>query len=90
MITNVQIDNAYTGVPCWDLSVPVEYGDPSNNFASKNKKYLDCVFRIVASYNPANGYLYFGETYCSHHQSRSEYDITHNIFFTCKSPCMKN
>jgi hypothetical protein len=48
MITNVQINSAYTGVPCWDSSVPVECGDPSNNFATKNKKYLYCVFWIVA------------------------------------------
>jgi len=43
MITNVQINRAYPGVPCWDSSVPVEYGAPSNSFASNNKMHLDHV-----------------------------------------------
>jgi hypothetical protein len=84
MITNVQINSAYSGVPCWDSSVPVEYGAPSNSIASKNKMYLDCVFWIVAPYNLVNGYLHFGNTYCSQHQSRSEDDITNNTFTTMK------
>ena len=84
MITNVQINSAYPGVPCCDSSVPVKYGASSNSFASKNKMYLDCVFWIVSPYNLVNGYLHFGETYCSHHQSRSEDDITNNTFTAMK------
>jgi hypothetical protein len=75
MMTSVQINSAYTGI--WDSSVPVEYGAPSNSFESKNKMYLDWMFWIVTSCNLVNGYLYFEETYCSHHQSRSEDAITH-------------